>query len=97
VNASATRGLRRLPAPLRRRRGDFAADPFRTLWEAAFEPLVAHVDGRIVDVNPAFRATFGYTVEEARTLTVAHLAPAAECAVPAGDRGVGFTLPRPPR
>jgi len=81
VNASATRGLRRLPAPLRRRRGDFAADPFRTLWEAAFEPLVAHVDGRIVDVNPAFRATFGYTVEEAHRLTVADLAAAAERAV----------------
>ena len=81
MNASATRGLRRLPAPLRRRRGDFAADPFRTLWEAAFEPLVAHVDGRIVDVNPAFRATFGYTVEEAHRLTVADLAAAAERAV----------------
>ena len=26
---------------------------------------MAHVDGRIVDVNPAFRAVFGYTVEEA--------------------------------
>jgi PAS domain S-box-containing protein len=81
VNASATRGLGRQPAPLRRRRGDCATDPFRTLWEAAFEPLVAHVDGRIVDVNPAFRATFGYTVEEALALTVADLAPAAERAV----------------
>ena len=93
VNASATRGLRRLPAPLRRRRGDFAADPFRTLWEAAFEPLVAHVDGRIVDVNPAFRATFGYTVEEALRLTVADLAPAAERAVLAERIRVGGNDP----
>ncbi|MEP6642672.1 MAG: ATP-binding protein [Gaiellales bacterium] len=81
MNASATRGLGRLPAPRRRRREDVATDPFRTLWEAAFEPLVAHVDGRIVDVNPAFRVTFGYTVVEAQTLTVADLAPAAERAV----------------
>ena len=89
MNASATRGLRRLPAPLRRRRGDVAADPFRTLWDAAFEPLVAHVDGRIVDVNPAFRATFGYTAEEALRLTVADLAPAAERAVLAERIRVG--------
>jgi PAS domain S-box-containing protein len=89
VNASATRGLRRLPAPLRRRHGDFAPDPFRTLWDAAFEPLVAHVDGRIVDVNPAFRATFGYTAEEARRLAVTDLAPVPERAVLAERIRVG--------
>ncbi len=93
MNASATRGLRRLPAPLRRRRGDGAADPFRTLWEAAFEPLVAHVDGRIVDVNPAFRAIFGYTFDEALALTVLDLAPAAERAVLAERIRVGGHAP----
>jgi PAS domain S-box-containing protein len=93
VNASATRGLRRLPAPLRRRRGDGAADPFRTLWEAAFEPLVAHVDGRIADVNPAFRAIFGYTFDEALALTVLDLAPAAERAVLAERIRVGGDAP----
>jgi PAS domain S-box-containing protein len=93
VNASATRGLRRLPAPLRRRRGDAAADPFTTLWEAAFEPLVAHLDGRILDVNPAFRAIFGYTFDEALALSVLDLAPAAERAVLAERIRVGGDAP----
>ena len=93
MNASATRGLRRLPAPLRRRRGDAAADPFRTLWEAAFEPLVAHLDGRILDVNPAFRAIFGYTFDEALALSVLDLAPAAERAMLAERIRVGGDAP----
>jgi PAS domain S-box-containing protein len=78
VNASAPRGLRRLASPVRRRRAGTAADPFRTLWETSFEPLVAHVEGRIVDTNPAFRATFGYTEDEALRLTVLDLAAPAE-------------------
>jgi PAS domain S-box-containing protein len=78
VNASAPRGLRRLATPFRRRPAGAAADPFRTLWDAAFEPLVAHVDGRIVDTNPAFRQTFGYSPDEALRLTVFDLAAPAE-------------------
>jgi PAS domain S-box-containing protein len=74
VNASAPRGLRRLATTIRRRPARAAADPFRTLWDTAFEPLVAHVDGRIVDTNPAFRRTFGYTADEALHLTVFDLA-----------------------
>jgi PAS domain S-box-containing protein len=78
VNASAPRGLRRLAVPLRRRRGGTAADPFQALWDASFEPLLAHVDGQIVDVNPAFSQTFGYTADEALQLTVLDLAAPAE-------------------
>ena len=75
MNASAPRGLRRLATTFRRRPARAAADPFRTLWDTAFEPLVAHVDGRIVDTNPAFQRTFGYTSDEALHLTGAfHLA-----------------------
>ncbi len=73
VNASAPRGLRRLASPFRRRPASAAADPYRTLWDAAFEPLIEHVDGRIVDTNPAFRTTFGYTADEAIRLTVLDL------------------------
>ncbi|HEY3764984.1 MAG TPA: PAS domain-containing sensor histidine kinase [Gaiellales bacterium] len=73
MNASAPRGLRRLASPFRRRPASAAADPYRTLWDAAFEPLIEHVDGRIVDTNPAFRTTFGYTADEAVRLTVLDL------------------------
>jgi PAS domain S-box-containing protein len=78
VNASAPRGLRRLASPLRRRLAGPRPDPFRTLWDASFEPLLAHVDGNIVDVNPACCSTFGYTAEEALRLTVFDLAAPAE-------------------
>jgi PAS domain S-box-containing protein len=78
VNASAPRGLRRLASPFRRRPAGARPDPFRTLWDASFEPLLAHVDGHIVDVNPAFSATFGYTAEEALRLTVLDLAAPTE-------------------
>jgi PAS domain S-box-containing protein len=74
VNGSAPRGLRRFASLIRRRPEGTAADPFRTLWVASFEPLVAYVDGHIVDVNPAFSQTFGYTAEEALRLTVLDLA-----------------------
>jgi PAS domain S-box-containing protein len=78
VNASAPRGLRRLATPLRRRKAGTATDPFRTLWEASFEPLLAHLDGQIVDVNPAFTQTFGYSAHEALGLSVLDLATPAE-------------------
>jgi PAS domain S-box-containing protein len=91
VNASAPRGLRRLLARRHRARAD--ADPFRTLWDAAFEPLVAHVDGRIVDTNPAFRETFGYTPDEALHLTVFDLATPAERASLAERLRVGGEAP----
>ncbi len=77
MNASVPRGLRRLALPFRRRKAA-AADPFRTLWEASFEPLLAHVDGQIVDVNPAFTQTFGYSADEALALSVLDLAAPAE-------------------
>jgi PAS domain S-box-containing protein len=90
VNASAPRGLRRLAHSFRRRPARAAADPFRTLWDAAFEPLVAHVDGRIVDTNPAFRETFGYTPDEALRLTVFDLAmPADRASLAERMRGGG--------
>jgi PAS domain S-box-containing protein len=78
VNASAPRGLRRLASTFRRRPAGARSDPFRTLWDSSFEPLLAHVDGQIVDVNPAFSSTFGYTAEEALRLTVFDLAAPAE-------------------
>jgi PAS domain S-box-containing protein len=93
VNASAPRGLRRLATPFRRRPAGDAADPFRTLWDAAFEPLVAHVDGHIVDTNPAFRQTFGYTADEALALTVFDLAAPAERASLAERMRVGGEAP----
>ncbi len=77
MTPSALRGLRRLATLVRRRPAPAAPDPFRTLWDAAFEPLVALVDGRIVDTNPAFGRTFGYTREEALRLSVFDLATPA--------------------
>jgi PAS domain S-box-containing protein len=77
VKASASRAARWLPQ-FRRSRDHAEADPFRTLWDSSFEPLVAHVDGHIVDVNPAFEETFGYSADEALRLTVFDLAAAGE-------------------
>jgi PAS domain S-box-containing protein len=93
VNASAPRGLRRLATTIRRRRARAAADPFRTLWDTAFEPLVAHVDGRIVDTNPAFQKTFGYTSDEALHLTVFDLAAPGDRASLAERIRVGGEAP----
>jgi PAS domain S-box-containing protein len=93
VNASVPRGLRRLALPLRRRKAGAAADPFRTLWEASFEPLLAHVDGRIVDVNPAFTQTFGYSADEALELSVLDLAAPAERAALAERIRIGEPAP----
>jgi PAS domain S-box-containing protein len=64
---------------------------FPTLWDASFEPLLAHVDGQIVDTNPAFCATFGYTADEALRLTVFDLAPPAERASLAERIRIGET------
>jgi PAS domain S-box-containing protein len=69
------------------------SDPFRTLWDATFEPLVAHVDGHIVDVNPAFSVTFGYTADEALRLTVLDLAAPTERASLAERLKVGEDAP----
>jgi PAS domain S-box-containing protein len=93
VNASAPRGLRRLATSIRRRPARAAADPFRTLWDTAFEPLVAHVDGRIVDTNPAFQKTFGYTSDEALHLTVFDLAAPGDRASLAERIRVGGEAP----
>jgi len=93
VNASAPRGLRRLATTIRRRPARAAADPFRTLWDTAFEPLVAHVDGRIVDTNPAFQQTFGYTSDEALHLTVFDLAAPGDRASLAERIRVGGEAP----
>jgi PAS domain S-box-containing protein len=93
VNASVPRGLRRLALPLRRRKAGTAADPFRTLWEASFEPLLAHVDGQIVDVNPAFTQTFGYSADEALELSVLDLAAPAERAALAERIRMGEPAP----
>jgi PAS domain S-box-containing protein len=93
VNASVPRGLRRLALPLRRRKAGPAADPFRTLWEASFEPLLAHLDGQIVDVNPAFTQTFGYSADEALQLSVLDLAAPAERAALAERIRIGEPAP----
>jgi PAS domain S-box-containing protein len=93
VNASAPRGLRQLATTIRRRPARAAADPFRTLWDTAFEPLVAHVDGRIVDTNPAFQRTFGYTSDEALHLTVFDLAAPGDRASLAERIRVGGEAP----
>jgi PAS domain S-box-containing protein len=93
VNASVPRGLRRLAIPLRRSDDGAAADPFRTLWEASFEPLLAHVDGQIVDVNPAFTQTFGYSAGEALELSVLDLAAPAERAALAERIRIGEPAP----
>ena len=93
MNASVPRGLRRLALPLRRRTAGTAADPFRTLWEASFEPLLAHVDGQIVDVNPAFTQTFGYSAGEALELSVLDLAAPAERAALAERIRIGEPAP----
>jgi PAS domain S-box-containing protein len=63
------------------------------LWDASFEPLVAHVDGHIVDVNPAFSHAFGYTAEEALHLTVLDLAAPAERALLAERIQLGEETP----
>ena len=93
MNASVPRGLRRLALPFRRRKAGTAADPFRTLWEASFEPLLAHVDGHIVDVNPAFTQTFGYSAGEALELSVLDLAAPAERAALAERIRIGEPAP----
>ena len=93
MNASVPRGLRRLAIPLRRSDNGAAADPFRTLWEASFEPLLAHVEGQIVDVNPAFTQTFGYSAGEALELSVLDLAAPAERAALAERIRIGEPAP----
>ncbi len=93
VNPSAPRGLRRLASPFRRRPEGVRSDPFRTLWDASFEPLLAHVDGHIVDVNPAFSHTFGYTADEALRLTVLDLAAPTERAALAERLRIGEDAP----
>ena len=55
---------------------------YRALAEAAFEGIVLHEQGRIVDGNPRGAALFGYTLETLRGQRVLDLvAPAAQPAV----------------
>ena len=63
----ALRRLARRPLP-----GGSTAPAFDLgpLGDAVFDAVFVHVDGRIVDVNRAFEATFGYSREEAVGLTV---------------------------
>jgi PAS domain S-box-containing protein len=45
----------------------------RLLWESAFQAIVLHDDGQILDVNPTFCRLFGYSSEEARRLSITDL------------------------
>jgi PAS domain S-box-containing protein len=51
-----------------------ADERFAQLCGATFDAVAVHVEGRIVEVNHAFTATFGYSAEEARRLAVSDLA-----------------------
>jgi diguanylate cyclase (GGDEF)-like protein/PAS domain S-box-containing protein len=47
---------------------------FRRLSEATFEGIAIHVDGRIVECNPALAAMFGYDPGELRGMPISQLA-----------------------
>lgn len=63
---------------------------FRALAEASFEAIVISEDGEIREVNPAFSTLFGYTTEEALTMTARDIiAPESYEMVLAHFRGDG--------
>ena len=53
---------------------------FQALAEAAFEGIVIHDAGRILDVNPAASTLFGYSEEALRTMGVVDLLTGEEAA-----------------